>query len=248
MQSEPAGVSPATFAANMKTLLGTSPSELLNTAIKNGYDPKSGYDMVSAAGLAGYILFVIGGFQYSASISGEMRGDVKKSLTISILGSLTFFMVFSVGLIWFMLYRFGYDFTVGWSYLFWNARSAAPLHLPPINALLLTVALPNLYPLWIIAGVAAVIGAWLVIPASMLYINRLCLAWGLDRMIPKSISEVHPKYRQPMKLVLIEGILGVIFYLVLIIAPDFNPVNYVVEYIDVHAIVYLPGHLRSATS
>jgi APA family basic amino acid/polyamine antiporter len=221
-----AGVSPTTFAANMKTLLGTSPSELVNTAIKNGYDPKSGYDMVSAAGLAGYILFVIGGFQYSASISGEMRGDVKKSLTISILGSLTFFMIFSVGLIWFMLNQFGYDFTVGWSFLFWNARSAAPLSLPPINALLLTVALPSLYPLWIIAGVAAIIGAWLVIPASMLYINRLCLAWGIDRMIPKSVSEVHPKYRQPMKLVLIEGILGVAFYLVLILAPDFNPVNY----------------------
>jgi amino acid transporter len=221
-----AGVSQQAFAQNMKTLVGTSPSDLVATAVKNGYDPNGKYDFAATAGIAGYILFVIGGFQYSASIAGELRGDVKKSLTTSILGSLTFFMIFSLGLISLMLYAFGYDFSVGWSFLFWNARSAAPFRLPPINALLLTIAMPSAWPLWVVAGIAAIIGAWLVIPASMLYINRLVLAWGIDRMIPRNLSEVHPKYRQPMKLVLIEGVLGVVFYLLLILAPDFNPVNY----------------------
>lgn len=220
------GVNSTALATNMKALVGTSPNELVQTAIKNGYDPNGGYNIAATAGLGGYILFVMGGFQYSASIAGELRGDVKKSLTTSILGSLTFFIIFSLGLIWLMLTMFGYDFSVGWSYLFWNARSAAPLSLPPINALLLTIAMPSLWPIWVIAGIAAIIGVWIVIPASMLYINRLVFGWGIDRMIPKTLSEVHPKFRQPMKIVLIEGILGVVFYLLLILAPDFNPVNY----------------------
>jgi len=221
-----AGVSQTSLAINMKSLVGTTPNQLVQTAISNGYDPNGKYDVASTAGIAGYILFVIGGFQYSASISGELRGDVKKSLTTSILGSLTFFMIFSLGMIWLMLDVFGYDFSVGWSFLFWNARSAAPFSLPPINALLLTLAIPSAWPLWIIAGVAAIIGAWLVIPASMLYINRLVLAWGIDRLIPRNLSEVHPKFRQPLKLIVIEGILGLVFYWLLIVYPDFNPVNY----------------------
>jgi APA family basic amino acid/polyamine antiporter len=218
-------VSQPSFAQNMKGLMGTSTTDLLATAVKDGFDPNGGLDYASTAGVAGYILFVIGGYQYSASISGELRGDVKKGLTTSIIASLTVFMVYSLIFMWFVLTQFGYNFTVGWSYLFWNARADAPLSLPPINALLTTIAVPSLWPLWIVAAVAGIVGTWLCIPTSMLYINRLALAWGMDRMMPKSFSEVHPRFRQPLKIVLFEGILGLVFYLTLIYY-DFNPVNY----------------------
>jgi APA family basic amino acid/polyamine antiporter len=218
-------VSQPVFGQNMKTLMGTSPEELISTAVSQGYDPKGTYDMTAAAGLMGYILFAIGGYQYSAGISGELRGDVKKGLTMSIFGSLTFYMIFALGFMWFVLVQFGYNFTVAWSYLFWNARSAAPLALPPINALLVTIAAPNLWPVWTIAAIAGTVGTWLCIPTSMLYINRLVFAWGVDRMVPKAFSDVHPRFRQPMKVVILEGILAVIFFLTLIYF-DFNPVNY----------------------
>jgi amino acid transporter len=218
-------VSQPIFGQNMKTLMGTSPEELISTAVSQGYDPKGTYDMTAAAGLMGYILFAIGGYQYSAGISGELRGDVKKGLTMSILGSLTFYMIFALGFMWFVLVQFGYNFTVAWSYLFWNARSAAPLALPPINALLVTIAAPNLWPVWTIAAIAGTVGTWLCIPTSMLYINRLVFAWGVDRMVPKAFSDVHPRFRQPMKVVILEGILAVIFFLTLIYF-DFNPINY----------------------
>jgi amino acid transporter len=206
-------------------LVGSSPQELLATAVSKGYDPNGGYDFTTAAGLMGFILFGIGGYQYSASISGELRGDVKKGLTRSILGSLTFYMIYALGFMWFVLVQFGYDFTVGWSFLFWNARSAAPLSLPPLNALLTTIAAPGLWPIWTIAAIAGTVGGWLCIPTSMLYINRLAFAWGIDRMLPKTFSDVHPKLRQPMKLVIVEGILAVFFFLTLIYF-DFNPINY----------------------
>jgi len=218
-------VSQPILGQNMKTLMGISPEELISTAVSKGYDPKGTYDMTAAAGLMGYILFAIGGYQYSAGISGELRGDVKKGLTMSIFGSLTFYMIFALGFMWFVLVQFDYNFTVAWSYLFWNARSAAPLALPPINALLVTIAAPNLWPVWTIAAIAGTVGTWLCIPTSMLYINRLVFAWGVDRMVPKAFSDVHPRFRQPMKVVILEGILAVIFFLTLIYF-DFNPVNY----------------------
>lgn len=221
-----AGVNPSTFAANMQKLLGSSPTQLMATARSNGFDPNGSVTWESGIGLGAYILFTITGFQGSASISGELRGDVKKSLRTSILGSLTFFLIFNIVIVWWMASQFGYNLTVGWSYLFWNARSAAPLSLPPINALLLTVAMPNLWPIWVIAGVAAIIGVWLIIPVEMLFVNRQVLAWGIDRMLPKCISNVHPRLRQPVRIVFLQLVLAILFYLVLIFAPDFNPVNY----------------------
>jgi APA family basic amino acid/polyamine antiporter len=218
-------VSQSALAANMKALTGVTPQELISTAISKGYDPNGTNDFTTAAGMMGFILFGIGGYQYSASISGELRGDVKKGLTRSILGCLTIYMITTLIFVWFILVQFGYDFTVGWSYLFWNAGSAAPLGLPPINALITTLAAPNLWPLWFIAAIVAIVGTWLCVPASMLYINRLVLAWGIDRMIPKGFSEVHPRLRQPMRIVLVEAILGVLFALTTIYL-DFNPIYY----------------------
>ena len=217
-------VSQPTLAQNMKSLIGTSPNETVTTAVKHGFDLNGGLDFTGVAGMAGLILYGTSGFQFSATISGDLRGNVKRNLTISILGSLTFLMIFSLPFLWFVLSRFNYNFVVAWSYLFWNANSAAPLMLPPINALLAMLAAPNLWPLWLMAGVAGVIGSWLIIPVSMMYVNRLVLAWGVDRMIPESVAEINYKFGQPLKLVAIEGALGVAFFLVTLLG--FNPVIY----------------------
>jgi APA family basic amino acid/polyamine antiporter len=215
---------PATFAQNMKSLVGVTPDQVVTTATNSGFDPNGGYTFVTAAGLGAFVMWAMGGFQYSATISGELRGDVKKNLTTSILGSLTFYLIFVMGFIWFVLVRFGYNFTLAWSYLFWNTNSA-PLGLPPINALLTVVAEPGLWPIWAIAGIAGVFATWIIVPASMVYVNRLVIGWGIDRMVPKSFSEVHPKFRQPLKIVFFEGLVAVLFYLALLYF-NFNPLNY----------------------
>ncbi|MGA3297526.1 MAG: amino acid permease [Candidatus Bathyarchaeia archaeon] len=217
-------VSQPVFGQNMKTLMGVSPQELISTATSKGFDPNGTYDVGSTAGLMGFLLFAAGGFQYSAGISGELRGNVKKTLTVSILGSLAFFIVYCLAFMWLVLSQFGYNFTVAWSYLFWKT-SAAPLSLPPINALLSMIAAPNLWPLWTVAAIAGTVGTWLYIPTSMLYINRMVFSWGVDRMVPKAFSDVHPRFRQPLKAVLFEGILALAFFLILIYF-NFNPVNY----------------------
>ncbi len=213
----------STFESNFQRYLGYSTTELVNRAIENGWDPNETLTFNSLIGLLGYVLFVIGGYQYSATISGEIKGDVKKGLTISIIGSLTFFMLYQIPFVWLILTGFGYRNIIAWSYLFWNT-DIAPFGLPPINALICTIGTPNLWPLWFIAGVAGVFGTWLCIPASMVYINRQIFAWGIDRMVPKTLADVHPRLHQPMKIFILEGLVGTIFFATTI--TGVNPVSY----------------------
>lgn len=236
--------SQAAVAHNMKTLMGVSPSDVAATAVKDGFDANGALSFESVAGMAGYIWFAMYGFQSSASISGELRGNVKKSLLVSILGSLLFFMFFSFLFITFTLSQFGYNLVVGWSYLFWNARADAPLGLPPINALLATLAAPNLWPVWLIAGLAAILGVWAVLPVNMVYVSRLELSWGIDRMLPESVSAVDSRFGQPLKLLMIQGTIALLFFYLLILEPEFSPVNLTLWY----TLMVMPASVFPAIS
>ena len=217
-------VSPTAFDANLERLVGISSTGLIQTAIRGGFDPNGKFDLASTAELVGLALFSLTGFQSSATISGELKGDIRKSLSISIVGSLTLFLACFLSFVWVMLYKFNYDLVVGWSYLFWNNIPGTPFALPPINALLLTIGLPQLAIVWAAIGFILLLGAWLYIPASMLYINRIVLSWGIDRMIPSAFSEINPKFGQPLRLVFVEGVFAVIFFTLTL--SNLNPIAY----------------------
>jgi len=217
-------ISPSVFDANMQRLVGSSSAQVVQTALKNGFEPNGRLDLAGGAELVGLALFGISGFQFSATISAELRGEIKRSLSISILGSLTLFLVCFVGLVWLMLVKFNYNLVVGWSYLFWNGIPGAPFKLPPINALLLTIGFPQLAPLWAIVGVSVLLGAWMAVPASMIYINRLVISWGMDRMVPSALFEVSPRCAQPLRLVIVEGLLATFFFALTLL--NLNPISY----------------------
>jgi len=216
-------VSQPTFGENMRKLLGVSPDSVIHTAIGNGFNPNQVPDFADTASLAGLALFSLAGFQFSSNISGELKGNIRNSLLVSILGSLTFYLICYIPFVWLMLSKFNYDLIYAWSYLFWNVKGA-PLSLPPINALLLTIAFPHITLLWAVAGLAAIVGGWLAVPAQMLYINRTAIYWSMDRMAPSSLSEVSPKFHQPMKLVALEGVLAAVFFALTLL--KINPIAY----------------------
>ncbi|HUK50011.1 MAG TPA: amino acid permease [Terriglobales bacterium] len=217
-------VSPAGVDTNMQKLTGLSSTAVVQKAISHGFDPNAKLDIAGSAELVGLALFGIGGFQYSATISAELKGDVRRSLLVSIIGSLTIFLVFFLPLVWLLLSKFDYNLVVGWSYLFWNKIPGAPFDLPPINALLLTLASPQLAILWAIVGLIVLLGAWVTIPAGMLYCNRMILSWGIDRFVPEKLSEVNPRLGQPIQLVIAEGVLVAIFFSLTLV--NLNPVAY----------------------
>lgn len=215
-------VSPSAFNANFERLVGISPAGLIQVAVKCGFNPDGKLDLAGVAELAGIALFGVSGFQSSATISGELKGEIRKSLLKSIIGSLTLFLVCFLSFVWVLLYKLNYGLVVGWSYLFWNGLPRAPFSLPPINTLLLTIGLPQLATLWAFVGFILLVGAWMLVPASMVYINRIVVSWGLDRMIPEAFSEVNPRTGQPWRLVLVEGVLAVVFFALTLL--NLNPI------------------------
>jgi amino acid transporter len=209
------------FAENLQRLTGMSESQIIENAARNGFNINETLTFSSTAGLIGYVLFIIGGYQYSASISGELRGNVKRALTISILGSLIAYLIYQVPFVWGLVNLFGYDVISSWSYLFWVTGSP-PFGLPPINALLVQIALPNLWPLWLIAAIAGTVGTWLCIPGSMVYLNRQIFAWGMDRMLPTSWTSVWRGV--PVKIFLLEGAAAIVFFVLTLFGV--NPIDY----------------------
>jgi amino acid transporter len=210
------------FAGNLQALTGMSGSQIIQEAASNGFNLSETLTLYSSAGLIGYTLFIMGGFQYSASISGELRGNIKRALTISILGSLILYLIYQVPFVLAMVNLFGYDIVSSWSYLFW-VTGTPPLGLPPINALLVQVALPSLWPLWLIVGVAGAVGTWLCVPGSMVYLNRQIFAWGMDRMLPRSWTTVWRGV--PIRIFLLEAVAAFAFFALTLFGV--NPIAYV---------------------
>jgi len=209
------------LAGNLEKLAGMSASQIIQNAAANGFNINETLTLATTAGLIGYVLFGIGGYQYSASIAGELRGSVKRALTISILGSIIVYLIYYVAISWGLASILGYHLISSWSYLFWVTGNS-PLGLPPINALLVQIALPNLWPLWLITAVAGLLGTWICMPASMVYINRQIFAWGMDRMLPTSWTSVWRGV--PIKIFILEGVAAIIFFALTLFGV--NPIEY----------------------
>ena len=53
-----------------------------------------------------------------------------------------------------------------------------------------TVAHPELWPLWTIAGAASTLFPFLLMPVYVIFISRIALAWSLDRQVPEWLGAV----------------------------------------------------------
>jgi len=216
-----AAVGASNFAANLQSITGMSVSQIEQTAAADGFSLSGTLTYAAIAGLMGYVVFAALGGTYPGSIAGELRGDIKKTLAISIFGMLAVYFVYQILYVWGLAKMLGYEAVASWSYLYWNTNSA-PLGLPPINGLLAQIAIPSLWPLWVVMALAGLAAVWAIVPASMLYINRQMLYWGMDRMLPKSITTMWRGV--PWKIFVIEGVGAAIFFYFTI--EGLNPVVY----------------------
>src|SRR5205085_7436672 len=97
------------------------------------------------------LLFQFIGFQYSAYIAGEVRGNVRRGVTIALLGAL------AIGVLANSLYvdaisnHFGFGTNLSWRASYWGFTShlsALPLGQPNSMPLLAVIANKGLWPIW----------------------------------------------------------------------------------------------------
>jgi amino acid transporter len=151
------------------------------------------------------LLFQFIGFQYSAYIAGEVRGNVRRGVMIALLGAL------AIGVLANSLYvdaisnHLGFGTNVSWGASYWgfNAHlSALPMGQPNSMPLLAAVANHGLWPIWMLISLAGTVFPFLLCPVYINFISRMQLAWSLDRQVPEWFGRVNERLRTPLNAIL----------------------------------------------
>jgi amino acid transporter len=214
----------ATFAANLpKFANGQTVDQLAKAASDAGLTSGFTFGPVSGAGLTTWPFFLLGGimlfqfigFQYSAYISGEVRGNVKRGILIAVLGALAMAVLMNSIYAEVLGRKLGMDAQTGWSAIWWGyidpTKTPLPMGFPNYFQLMGAVCQPGLWLLWAIVGAASTLFPFLLMPVYVIFISRVALAWSLDRQVPEWFGEVSERLRAPANAIFATLIAGVVF-------------------------------------
>ncbi len=151
------------------------------------------------------LLFQFIGFQYSAYIAGEVRGNVRRGVLVALLGALLIGVLANSVYVDAISSHFGFATNVSWGASYWGfnpALSALPLGQPNAMPLLAAVANHGLWPLWALISLGGVVFPFLLCPVYINFISRMQLAWSLDRQLPAWFGEVNVRLRAPLNAIL----------------------------------------------
>ncbi|MGZ4178052.1 MAG: amino acid permease, partial [Solirubrobacteraceae bacterium] len=157
------GVTAAKIAASGHAagVLGGPPQSFLSRIFDTGAFPI----------VLSVLLFQFIGFQYSAYIAGEVRGNVRRGVLIALLGALLIGVLANSVYVDAISSHFGFDTNVSWGAGYWgwpNSISPLPLGQPNAMPLLAVVANHSLWPLWALISFGGVVFPFLLCPV---YIN-----------------------------------------------------------------------------
>ncbi|TMC61600.1 MAG: APC family permease [Chloroflexi bacterium] len=210
-----------TFAANLpKYANGVTVDQLAGAASSAGLTSGFSFgptDLTHWAFflLASAMLFQFIGFQYSAYISGEVRGNVKRGVLFAVLGALAMAVLMNSIYAEMLPRRLGLDAQTGWAAAFWGyiTDPALPLGQPNYFQVLGAITRPELWPIWTIVGAASTLFPFLLMPVYVIFISRMALAWSLDRQVPEWLGAVSERLRAPANAIVATLAMAVIFLL-----------------------------------
>ncbi len=191
------GVSAAKIAASGKAVgvLGGSSHSFLGDIFSTSVFPL----------VLSILLFQYIGFQYSAYIAGEVRGNVRRGVLIALLGALLIGVLANSVYVDAVSSHFGFNTNVSWGASYWGFKgSIAPLPLGQPNAmpLLAVVANKSLWPIWALISLGGTIFPFLLCPVYINFISRMQLAWSLDRQVPEWFGNVSERLRGPLNAII----------------------------------------------
>jgi APA family basic amino acid/polyamine antiporter len=210
-------ISSSKFDSNFLRFSGNSTTQVVNTALSLPTSPLKLNPITFAfmGPVIGFALYQLIGFQYSAYIGGELKGNIKRNGMIAILGSLWMFAIFLSGALNTVSFsKFGYTFLHAWSYLYWNDPKISPIGgVAPLTSIYGLIASPNMWPLWLIYTLISVAMLLLLAPAYLFMTSRMVLAWSMDRLVPAWFSAVNPRTNNTVRLYVVMVIGALILYL-----------------------------------
>ena len=207
-------VSQPTFVAAFNSHFatqGVTYNDVIQAATKAGYT--KGFTAGGTLGALVYAMAGLIGFNFAAYSAGEAKNS-RKSMPISIVGSLVIggliFALWAFGI----YHAFGYDFFSGANYLA-AAGAASPLPIPASVNSLFTLIPQN--PLVEILGALGFGLAWIwLVPTDFLPVVSNLFAWSFDRVAPSRLADVNDRYNSPVKAVVFAGIVGEVMLILFI--------------------------------
>jgi basic amino acid/polyamine antiporter, APA family len=192
----------ASFEHNLPKYTGMTAAALQKAAV-TGHVVGHGFSFGTTIlpFLMSVVLFQYIGFQYSAYIAGEVRGNIKRGILIGVLGALFFAVVMNSLYVDTLGNRLGTKNLLGWGINFWSIKTT-PLGQPTSLPLAAEISRPGLWPIWLFVSVAATLWPFLLCPVYISLISRISLAWSLDRQVPKWFGEVNERLRAPLNAIL----------------------------------------------
>jgi APA family basic amino acid/polyamine antiporter len=193
----------STFTHNLRANFGVSQASLVSSANSNGL-LGNGVDwhVSSFALMWAVLLFQFIGFQYSAYIAGEVRGNVKRGVLGAVLGALAIAVVMNSVYVDFLAKKLVFAGQVGWGGLFWLGDPHLPLGQPNSLPLMGAIVKPGLWPIWLIVSLGGTLFPFLLCPVYLIFISRVSLAWSLDRQVPEWFGQVNERIRAPLNAIL----------------------------------------------
>jgi amino acid transporter len=192
----------ASFEANLPKYSGMTAAALQKAAVTGGV-VGHGFSWSTAVlpFLMSVVLFQYIGFQYSAYIAGEVRGNIKRGILIGVLGALFFAVVMNSFYVDSLSDRLGTTNMLGWGINYWSGLRT-PLGQATALPLAATISNPGLWPIWLFVSIAATLWPFLLCPVYISLISRISLAWSMDRQVPKWFGEVNERLRAPLNAIL----------------------------------------------
>jgi amino acid transporter len=151
------------------------------------------------------LLFQYIGFQYSAYIAGEVRGNVRRGVLIALLGALLIGVFANSVYVDAISSHFGYNTNVSWGLSYWGFPGGLknlPLGQPNAMPLLAVIANKSLWPLWALISLGGAVFPFLLCPVYINFISRMQLAWSLDRQMPEWFGRVNERIRGPLNAII----------------------------------------------
>ena len=151
------------------------------------------------------LLFQYIGFQYSAYIAGEVRGNVRRSVLVALLGALVIGVLANSVYVDSISNHLGFNTNVSWGASYWGFNenlTALPLGQPNAMPLLGVISNDSLWPIWAIISLAGAVFPFLLCPVYINFISRMQLAWSLDRQFPSWFGEGNARMRAPLNAIL----------------------------------------------
>jgi basic amino acid/polyamine antiporter, APA family len=192
----------SSFEANLPKYTGMTAAALHKAAVTGGVLGHGiSFGTAVLPFLMSVVLFQYIGFQYSAYIAGEVRGNIKRGILIGVLGALFFAVIMNSLYVDTLGSRLGTQNLLGWGINFWSGLKT-PLGQPIALPLAATISNAGLWPVWLFVSIAATLWPFLLCPVYISLISRISLAWSLDRQVPKWFGEVSERLRAPINAIL----------------------------------------------